>query len=134
MPETFPTPPTLPKPTLSMAINTQPAVVRTKFETGRARQRRRFEYDTKFYRVEWELTDSEYDIFEAFVRTKLNFGNDWFNITLPATQGLQTVLARFKDGKHKRSHYGNLNWRVTATLEVEADYGLTEAELDALLP
>lgn len=132
MPETFPTP--LPRASSSMKIDNVAPVIRTKFETGRSRQRNRFENKNSNYSVNWQLSNDEFEIFEAFHRIKIHNGNDWFNITLPAPQGLQTVLARFINGQYKRSHRGVLYWEVSAMLEVEADYGLTESELDALLP
>ena len=131
MAETYPA--ILPGVSDSLKIGHDIPVIRTKFETGRARQRSRFENKTSMYSVRWQLSDAEHDIFEAFHRIKLNNGNDWFNISLPATQGIQTVLARFVKGQYSKNHKGVLYWVVSAKLEVEEDYGLTEAELNALL-
>lgn len=131
MPETFPA--ILPNVSTSLKVDNVASVIRTKFETGRARQRSRFENKNSNYAVRWQMSDDEFDIFEAFHRIKLSNGNDWFNITLPAPQGVQTVLARFVEGQYRRTHKGVLFWEVSAELEIEADYGLTESELDALL-
>jgi len=131
MAETFPT--ILPPVSDKLKVGHDAKVIRTKFETGRHRQRNRFENKNSFYTIKWRFTDYEFTIFEAFHRTKLSNGNDWFHISLPATQGLQTVLARFVKGEYTESHIGVLNWDVTAKLEVEEDYGLSEAELDVIL-
>lgn len=129
--ETFPS--QIPKVSRKVGIRIEDPVERTPFDNGRARQRQRFEAIPTGFDVEWLLTDDEFNIFEAFVRIKLNGGADWFTIQLPATQGIQTVTARFIKGEYRARSKGVLNWVVSAKLETENNYGLDEAALDALI-
>ena len=133
MAETYPSS-FLPAVTAGLGTQVKPSVIRTNFDGGKTRQRMRFETRPEIFNANWEMTDAQFEIFEAWVRTKLNRGNDWFNIDLPAgKQGFTTVLARFVGGRYSRTHFGVFDWKVSAQLEIEDEYGLTETELDAIL-
>jgi hypothetical protein len=108
---------------LSASVNTN--VARTDIKNGYPRQRNRFKNQISQYEVSWLFTDEEFYTFENFHRVNLTNGNQWFEIDLPATQGFQTVLARFVGGEYKAANKGVLNWTVSASLEVENNYGYT---------
>jgi len=108
---------------LSASVSTN--VARTGIKSGLPRQRNRFKNQVSQYSVSWLFTDAEFYTFETFHRVNLTNGNQWFEIDLPATQGFQTVLARFVGGAYKCSNKGVLNWSVSAKLEVENSYGYT---------
>lgn len=119
------------------------AIGRTKLESGRLRQRQRFSTDMRVFNIQWWLTDPQFAIFTAFVKWRLNLGNDYFNIYLPfgdsaramninATAApLTLVLARFVNGIYT-SAYQSPMWQVGAQLEVETVPGLTSANLTTL--
>lgn len=101
----------------NVAANTN--VIRTQFDTGKYRQRQRFENVTYNLNVKWEFTDDEYLLFEIFHRGSLKNGTEYFNIDLALTNGIRNLEARFVGADYKATYKGNLNWDVTATLEVE---------------
>lgn len=124
----------LPNPSIDYGAAAEGSVVRTKMESGRFRQRRRFTSGLKTISVVWQFTDDEYALFQGVHYYKISQGADWFdNITLALGQSLETVTARFVGDGYDAKHNGFLEWRVSAKLEVESVTPLSESEVNALL-
>jgi hypothetical protein len=126
----------LPNPSVNFSGEVQPATVRTEMESGRTRQRARFDSQKRTYPVVWQMSDFQYGLFQSFVKYKLTNGVDAFYIDLPVgagTNSLQTVLATMVNGAYKGVYDDVMYWNVSATLEVNAITLYTEAELDAFI-
>lgn len=116
MPVQFPV--SLPRVSNKLSLGLKDATIRQVFDTGRSRQRSRFESKNTFYSVSWVFTDEEYSTFDAFHRLAINNGNDFFDIELPTGSGVEVVTARIVDGEYKVKAKGNFNWVITSQLEV----------------
>lgn len=125
---------TFPNPTVDFSGGIKTSVIRTKMDTGRIRQRRRFTSDVRTCKVSWELKDDEFAMFQAVHKYKLSDGADWFTIELPQGDSLQPYRARFSSDGYTYDHRPILNWKVSATLEIEdASLPMSEEVLDTLL-
>lgn len=103
-------------------------VSRTEMDAGTPRARRRFSAAPSVYPVQWEFTPQEFSIFEAWHKHELLDGAAWFTIALANGQGISQYEARF-NGMWKAAAIRDLNWRVTAELEVRARPVMTAAQL-----
>ena len=112
----------LPRPTLGLRGELTPTMARTgKGGFAISEQRNRFARVFKAYQVAWDFNDQQFGLFQSWVLYKIHGGADWFEIDLPnAGAGFVTVRARIQEGAYTFSHQGNMNWQVTATLEIEA--------------
>jgi hypothetical protein len=124
--ETWPT--TLPacSPNFSQKLRT--AFSRTQMETGLSRQRPREIENQRRISVEWEFTGAEFAEFQAFFQDDIANGTDWFNMTLPIGGEMESKVVRFVGGEYSDSHFGILNFRVTATLETRDQCEAYDAE------
>lgn len=94
------------------------SVVRTEMESGRARQRRRFEVPVHLHSAQWKLNEKQMAAFEAFVRHGIAGGSLWFLIELRLADGLKEYKARLVDGDYSVSREDR--WAtVSATLEID---------------
>ena len=119
MSETWPST-ILPAPSVSFSGSSDDAVIKTKMDSGRTRTRRRFTRQVSKYRVQWQMTDFQFGMFQSWVKNLISGGADAFYISLPTGgEALKSVLAKFSDGTYSFSHKGILNWDVSAVLEVE---------------
>jgi hypothetical protein len=116
MPILFPT--SLPLVSNKLSLGLKDQTIRQTFDTGRSRQRARFESTHTLYGVSWIFDDDEYSTFEAFHRLGINNGEDFFDIQLPSGSGVALETARIVDGKYKIKSKGVLGWVITAELEV----------------
>jgi hypothetical protein len=123
----------LPRPATNFSGDNDSSTIRTKMDSGKTRQQRRFTKDVRTVKAQWSLTDTEFTLFQAFVYYKTSSGADWFNIDLPSAGGIKSFVARFKDGKYTFSHAPILNWKVTATLELQSEQLMTEAAYNAAI-
>lgn len=112
-------PSTLPAPLLS-GYSGQPAnaAIRTDFDAGPARQRKRFTATPHQLDVSWRFKLSEMSVFRDFYRDDINLGVDWFSIDLDVGDGISSLVARFV-GAYQYSRLSPNTWQVSAKLEVE---------------
>lgn len=92
-------------------------LVRSKLQSGRTRQRRRFTSVPTISSVSWLLDDREAQFFEAWFEHVLVSGSLWFECPLKTPLGLDDYRARFADiysGPELVDGY----WRFTASLEL----------------
>lgn len=92
------------------------SVQRTDFDSGPARQRRKFVNAPDELQVGWRFSPSQMSIFRDFFKTTLHDGTDWFNIQLNIGNGLLTYEARFI-GQFDYQYLKPL-WQVNAKLDV----------------
>lgn len=112
-------PSTLPKPLLSGYQGDSGAnVSRTEFDSGPARQRLNTTTDPDGVTVSWKFKPAEMVIFKAFWKTTINYGTDWFSISLNIGDGFATYQARLISGKYQYQALPGMNWQVTAKLDV----------------
>jgi hypothetical protein len=86
-------------------------------ETGLSRQRPREIENQRRVSVEWEFDGTEFAEFQTFFKDDIANGTDWFSMTLPIAGEMESKVVRFVGGEYSDSHFGILNFRVTATLE-----------------
>jgi hypothetical protein len=90
-------------------------------ESGASRTRRRTTAQNDKASVSWQMSDSQYTIFRAWVdnsSTGAAGGASWFSINLPVGGGgLTSVTAKFV-GAHKAVYRNTNSWTVTARLEI----------------
>lgn len=117
--ETYPSS-VLPLPSASFNVESQYSNVRTQMDSGRVRQRPRYSRELELAKCTFELTRYEYGAFVAFWDTKINRGNDWFNMDLPTPDGekLTTSKVRFVSD-YTAQHMGDGNFNVSATIEFD---------------
>lgn len=126
---TWPT--NFPAPSADFSTDTEASSVRTRMESGRYRQRRRYTQDLVLVDIAWDLTDTEYGIFQAFVQHTLEQGTQWFDISIPVSgQGMQTHTVRFLEGKYKASYVPVSHWKVSARVEVQQPHRFDTSTLD----
>lgn len=123
----------LPYPSTDYSGSVDAGVLRTKMDSGKARQRRKTVSELATISVKWEFSDDEMSIFRAWHAEKLNLGVDWFNIDLPFGGGLETQQARFVQGNFSPTYTAHLYWEVTASLEVIKPVRPAEGLIDLLL-
>lgn len=124
-------PASLPDPVLDgFGIDDDPPILRSDFEMGAARQRKRFTAVRSEFPASWALTQWEFMIFEGFEEHDAKYGAEWFAIDLQGSTGWAAHEARFK-GKTKKDYRGGL-WVLTGTLEVRERPKLSDAEFELL--
>lgn len=92
--------------------------IRTDFEGGLARTRRRFLSAPTDITVEWEFTLNEFGIFERFYDVDCLNGSAWFNINLVNGVGETSYAARFKEPYSVKTLNREFSWGVSGVLEV----------------
>lgn len=123
----------LPLPTANFANKVTSSVIRTKMDSGRTRQRRRFTSGVRAVDVTFRFTDAEYALFQGVYKYKLSSGADWFTISLPLGDDFKDYTARFTGDTYQTNYVPVMNWDVKASMEVEDDSPLTEEEVDDAL-
>lgn len=124
----------LPNPTNDLSGKNESSVIRTKMESGRFVQRRRFTSGLRSFNLSWQLTDAEFALFQGVHKYKLSSGADWFEMSLPFGDGFKTYTVRFTDSGYTFQHNEVMHWTVRAALETEDVSPLDESEVDAILP
>lgn len=121
----------LPKPSISgYGGEVEQGVIRTNMDSGRPRQRQRFTSGWRPITAQWKFSDEEYGMFQAFVKYKINGGNDFFDIELPLGDGMNTYSVRFVGGKYGYKYEAHMYWIVTANLECDVTSVIDEAAFD----
>lgn len=123
----------LPNPSTDFANKAETSVIRTKFDSGRVRQRRRFLSGLRTMQVSWLLNEQEYAIFQAVYLYKLSSGADYFTMSLDLGNGFTDYTVRFIGEGWSAGYKEVSNWRCSGTMEVNNISPLTEDELDDLL-
>lgn len=122
----------LPRPQRNFNFSVSNSTLRTKFDSGRTRQRKRFTKDFRTISVAWSFNDDEFYYFESFVKETLSNGQEWFEMELIQGDGFKTFYVRIVGGVYKATYDEVMYWNVTATLELEDPAALTAEELAAL--
>lgn len=92
---------------------------RTEMRTGRARQRRTFQFTPSMGNFELHLTNAEAQIFEAWFKYQITDGADWFNIDLKTPIGnMAPYECRFSEMYQGPTLSALSDWRFTFMLEL----------------
>lgn len=92
---------------------------RTQMESGRSRNRRRFEGSPSVVNVTWIFNnDAEAALFEAWFRDALKDGTEWFNCPLKTPVGEAEYVCQFTAMYQGPKQVGLCAWRVSAVLEI----------------
>lgn len=92
--------------------------IRTRMETGRARQRRRFTSVPSLVTVSWIFSAIQAQAFEVWFQSGINDGVDWFNCTIKTPMGLKPYVCRFAEMYDGPNLIGISSWRISARLEI----------------
>lgn len=111
----------------------KPMTVRTEFESGYARVRRKTMRTPFEVEVSWRFTPFQLAVFEQFYDVDLMGGIAWFDIKLFTGLGESTHVARFKERYRVETIAREKAWSVTATLEVVEWKTLTDPEVTTLV-
>jgi len=114
--ETYPT--SLPAPSVSYSFEVSSDKIRTKERTALYKNRQRSDVRIYTVSVDWQFTDSQMEIFRLWFRDDLSEGSEIFDIDLFFGDGVKTNEAKFVKGSYNYSYSENLNWNVSAALEV----------------
>jgi len=113
----FPT--TLPRPLISSyGVTPENAMIRTDFDVGPARQRKRFTATPRKLDIAWTFNSDEMPTFLDFYETTVNHGTDWFNYNLDIGKGFMLYSTRFTQ-PYKAIKTSYRTWNVSTQLEVE---------------
>lgn len=93
-------------------------ILRTKTQTGRAIQRRKYSSTPTEASVSWVFTSTEAQLFESWFEDALVSGSQWFECELRTPQGLLPYKARFVDIYSGPKLFGVDHWTFTAELEL----------------
>ena len=96
-------------------------IARTQMTSGRARQRRRYTSTPTVATVDWLLTDSEAQAFEAWYRDAITDGAAWFNMNLrtPGGEAAKYVALRIST----RGHF----WKAETSGAIQLSLNYTSA-------
>ena len=118
-------PASLPLPLQSSYKETYaPAVMRTQFLDGTARQRvYPSNVSDTVVTATIQMTDSQYATWFAFYSNDIRYGSDWFTMSLPSNSGqLVSRIVRLQSGKFSKSlvHRNSAGclWKITVTLDM----------------
>lgn len=110
-------PSSIPAPSFdSYGHQREPAWVRTDFETGPARVRRRYTAPWTRIAVGWMMDAAMLQAFQDFYITTTNEGVDWFTMTLDLGYGMTAYTVRFASVPAINALDVGI-WRVGAELE-----------------
>lgn len=95
--------------------------VRSDLESGRSRQRLRYDFTPANVAISWLFTDVQCRLFEVWFRSASGTldGSQWFDIPLGTPLGTNSWRARFKGVYSGPSRVGRNLWSISATLELE---------------
>jgi hypothetical protein len=112
-------PETLPSPTLAgyqgeSGMNVQ----RTDFDSGSARQRKRYGDCPDEQSLNFKFTAAEMAIFRAFWKDDINNGTDYFLMDVDIGNGIASHEVRFIGGRFQHQRLPGANWQVSAKFDV----------------
>jgi len=125
---TWPPETLIPAPKVDFAGEVDAPTIRTKMDSGRVRQRKRFTREFRPLRVSWKLKDEEFGLFQSVHKHALNSGADWFKITLPLGDGMKEYTVRFSSGGYSFKYDDVMYWDVSAKMETEDQAELYDDE------
>ena len=101
-----------------------PAVLRTNFADGSARQRVMVHNaKDKDVSITLQLDETQLATFESFYATDLVQGCNWFTMNLPSGNTNASKTVRIKDGKYDKSllfrNSSHTVWKITMTLDMK---------------
>lgn len=94
-------------------------LIRTPMVSGRARQRRAFTSTPTIASVQWLFTRPQAQAFEAWFRSTIHDGADWFTVRLSTPLGSHDYLARFAGMYDGPRLAGGRYWEIAAEVELE---------------
>lgn len=121
------------KPSVNYNVSVSTGAIRTKMDSGRIRQRRRFTISMRQIGVTWKLSDFEFGVFQSVYANLLNGGVDWFEINLPLGDGIKPYKCRFVADSYQHKYDNVMWWTVTAKLETEDQPEPFDAEITEAL-
>ena len=113
--------------------------IRTDFDSGPARVRRRFTTGPTQATVAWSMDGRQMEIFEAWYRHILHDGAEWFNFPVPRpsfVEGvslIEYVLHVVRFVQYSTSVLGINHWLVSAKIELEERETLSADDIAGLL-
>ncbi|WP_256582396.1 MULTISPECIES: transposase [unclassified Pseudomonas] len=99
-------------------LDTISPLMRTRLDSGRSRQRRKFTSVPTEVSVKWIFNDNQASFFEAWFARTLGDGALWFEATLKTPLGLKDYVCRFTDIYDGPELIGVDHWAYSATLEL----------------
>ena len=126
---TWPPASIFPPPDVSFGAAVSANAIRTKMDSGRIRQRKRFTKNMRQISANWKLTDDQRSLFQGLFSGPLNNGADWFSMSLPLNGGFKTFTVRFVADSYSEKYDGFLHWNTSAKLETEDFVESDNAEL-----
>lgn len=93
-------------------------MIRTDFDSGPARQRKRFTDVPDKLNLTFKFKAAEMAIFKNFWKLDINAGTDWFLMTLDLGFGLSVYEVRCTSGQYQFSARPGMNWNVSFPAEV----------------
>ncbi len=92
---------------------------RTNMSTGRARQRRTFQSVPSVTELQFTMSQTQAQIFEAWFAYEISDGGDWFNIDLKTPlDEIDSYECRFIEMYNGPSLFGLNQWQFTAQVEL----------------
>ena len=124
----------LPLPSYNFNVTHDASTLRTKLETGRTLQRKRYSGENETANVKFDLTQQEYALFKGVWVSMLNQGADWFTMRLPIADGadLTETDVRFITD-YKATHMPVGNWDITASIEFKETGSLSPEAINFLI-
>ena len=124
----------LPLPAVDFSFTVEYNVARSKMDTGRIRQRPRFTRPLDTAKATFQLSRPEWATFRGVWDSKLNNGTDWFEMRLPAPNGVSLTLCkvRFISDMELKGRAHEL-WTVQAAIEFEEIDTLNEDVIDIII-
>ena len=116
-----------------LGLNPVDTVVRTNFDYGSSRSRKRFTFAKTIIKASAVYTPVEYAVFVNWYKTTINNGQDYFNLLLDTGYTPDVISCKFTEIYQATKNRGL--WSVSMSLEVAStapeNNPLTSDELDA---
>jgi hypothetical protein len=121
------------EPQTDFSVKAQPNILRTQMDGGNIRQRLRFTQENSNISLTWEMTDTQFMFFASWHRHVLNYGMNWFILSLPISGGgYADTRVRFPAGEYNQQYVHVGRWKISASLETEARPVLSEGALELI--
>ena len=98
--------------------NSGDMVIRTKMDNGKVRTRQRLEDAPSIATVQFNMSQFNFGLFEAWFKLKAKNGASWFQMELPKGLGSGIESVRFL-GSYKAKMGSHDIWQVNCKLEVQ---------------
>lgn len=101
-------------------------MVRTEMSTGRARQRRAFQYVPCIVTIEWNMSPENAMLFEAWFKYDITDGAEWFLCPLKTPLGYRQYECRFTGIYDGPTYDAASRWNFSAEVELRERQILSE--------